>query len=319
MTEVLILRALGLGDFLTALPALRALRREYRSDGIVLAGPASLEPLARLAACVDAYVACRALAPLPASVGEPAVAVNLHGRGPQSHNVLVGTRPRRLLSFFHPEVVASRGGPVWRDDEHEVARWSRMLEAFGIAVDPTRLELPVPRRDLPRGTANATLIHPGAASGARRWPAACWAEVARQEAVRGPVFVTGGPSEVSLAQEVARQAGLDEGAVLAGRTDLLDLTALVAAAGRVACGDTGVAHLATAVGTPSVVLFGPTSPALWGPPDERPQHRVIWKGRVGDPHAAAPAPGLLEIGVEEVVMALRELDGDLLVTSGAVT
>ena len=47
------------------------------------------------------------------------------------------------------------------------------------------------------------------------------------------------------------------------RFDLLELTAVVAAAARVVCGDTGVAHLATALGTPSVVLFGPTSPARW--------------------------------------------------------
>ena len=318
MTEVLVLRALGLGDFLTGLPSLRALRSEFRDHRLVLAGPAPLEPLARLAGCTDAYVACRALAPLPPLAREPDVAVNLHGRGPQSHRVLLGARPRRLLSFFHPEVTASQGGPVWRADEHEVLRWARMLEAFGITVDPTRLELPVPQRDLPEGVVGATLIHPGAASEARRWPVARWAEVARREALRRPVFVTGGPTEVAIARQVARLAGLDEGVVLAGRTDLLELTALVAAAGRVASGDTGVAHLATAVGTPSVVLFGPTSPARWGPPQGRPQHHVIWKGRTGDPHARTPDPGLLEIEVEEVVMALQELDRFLFATSGAV-
>jgi ADP-heptose:LPS heptosyltransferase len=92
-----------------------------------------------------------------------------------------------------------------------------------------------------------------------------------------------------------------------GPTTLVQLTAVVGAAGRVVCGDTGVAHLATAVGTPSVVLFGPTSPARWGPPPERSIHRVLWAGTEGSPHAEQPDPGLLRIGVDVVVDALAAL------------
>ena len=71
------------------------------------------------------------------------------------------------------------------------------------------------------------------------------------------------------------------------------------------CGDTGVAHLATAFGTPSVVLFGPTPPAEWGPPPERPQHVVLHRGGRGDPHADEPDPGLLAITVEDVLGMTR--------------
>jgi ADP-heptose:LPS heptosyltransferase len=73
------------------------------------------------------------------------------------------------------------------------------------------------------------------------------------------------------------------------------------------CGDTGVAHLATAFGRPSVLLFGPTPPGEWGPPPERTRHRVLWAGEVGDPLAPGPTPGLLAIGVEDVVAALAAL------------
>ena len=86
-----------------------------------------------------------------------------------------------------------------------------------------------------------------------------------------------------------------------------ELAAAIAVAGRVVCGDTGVAHLATALGTPSVVLFGPTSPSRWGPPRDRPIHRVLWAGRTGDPHASRPDPGLLAIGEDEVLQALEQL------------
>ena len=120
------------------------------------------------------------------------------------------------------------------------------------------------------------------------------------------MVVTGGDAEADLAHQVAAQAGLRDGAVHRGGS-VLALARLIAAADRVVCGDTGVAHLATAVGTPSVVLFGPVSPALWGPPPERPWHRALWAGGSGDPHGQLPDPGLLAITVEQVLDALAGL------------
>lgn len=61
------------------------------------------------------------------------------------------------------------------------------------------------------------------------------------------------------------------------------------------------------MGTPSVVVFGPTSPAEWGPPPDRPQHRALWAGLRGDPHAGRVGEGLLRIGVDDVVGALDDL------------
>ena len=63
---------------------------------------------------------------------------------------------------------------------------------------------------------------------------------------------------------------------------------------------------AAASGT-RVVLFGPVSPAEWGPPAERTRHRAIWAGASGDPHAERPDPGLLAITVPEVLDALERL------------
>jgi ADP-heptose:LPS heptosyltransferase len=121
------------------------------------------------------------------------------------------------------------------------------------------------------------------------------------------VALTGSRDEVELCLRVARLAGLPRDAVLAGRTDLAALAGAVAAADRVVCGDTGVGHLATAMGTPSVVLFGPTSPAAWGPPTGDPPHRALWAGQAGDPHGRVPHPGLLRIEPDEVRVALAEL------------
>ena len=129
----------------------------------------------------------------------------------------------------------------------------------------------------------------------------------RAEVAQGRrVIVTGGPAEVDLANDVAARAGLPPAAVHAGQGGVLTIGRLVAAADRVVCGDTGIAHLATALRTPSVVLFGPTSPALWGPPPDRPWHRALWAGTSGDPHGQLPDPGLLAIDVDQVTEALAE-------------
>jgi ADP-heptose:LPS heptosyltransferase len=306
---VVVLRALGLGGLLTAVPALRALADAFPRHPRLLAVPTALAPLARCTGAVDEVVPADGLdQPLSRLLHGAGLAVNLHGRGPESHNLLLATEPRRLLAFAHPAVPASSQGPRWRADEHEVARWCRLLDESGIAADPGRLDIELPPGPLPHGAQGATLVHPGAASPARRWPAERFAAVARAEARAGRrVVVTGGPDEVALAHEVATGAGVPRGAVHAGQSGVLALGRLVAAADRVVCGDTGVAHLATALGTPSVVLFGPTSPALWGPPADRPWHRALWAGTSGDPHGQLPDPGLLAIAVDQVLEALGDL------------
>jgi ADP-heptose:LPS heptosyltransferase len=305
--RIVALRALGLGDLLTAVPALRALQRAWPEATVTVAAPRALAPLVTLTGCelVDAAP----LEPLPAAVHGADVLVNLHGRGPQSHRVALAARPRRLIAFAHDDVPETADMPVWRPDEHEVARWCRLLRESGIPCEPGCLRLDAP--PLPPELASfrgATVVHPGAASPARRWPPGRFAEVARAEAAAArQVVITGGPDEGGLARAVAVRAGLPETAVLAGRTDLRDLAAVVGAAGRVVCGDTGVGHLATALGVPSVLLFGPTSPENWGPWRGGERHRVLWAGRTGDPHGRTPHPGLLEIEPRDVLSELAAL------------
>ena len=314
--RLLALRALGLGDLLTGLPALRALGDAFPAHRRVLATTAGVAPLALHAGAAEEILLTEPLAALPWTGTPPDVAVNLHGRGPQSHRILQATAPRRLVAFAN--AGAGVTGPGWREDEHEVQRWCRLLTECGISADPTRLDIDPPAPPCrPAPARGATLLHPGAASPSRRWPVDRWAAVARAEAGAGrPVIVTGGPAEVELAAAVAAGAGLPPSAVCAGSTNVLDLAAMVAGAGRVVCGDTGVAHLATALGTPSIVLFGPVSPELWGPPPDRPQHVALWAGRTGDPHGRTVDPGLLEISVDDVVGALRDLSAAFRASTG---
>ncbi|MBB4917240.1 glycosyltransferase family 9 protein [Streptosporangium saharense] len=305
---VLVLRGLGLGDLLTAVPALRALRRAWPRHRIVLAAPTALAELARMTGAIDEVVDVRGPGPVPdlgvLGVLGVDVAVNLHGAGPQSTTALARVAPGRLITHAHPALPYVTG-PAWREDLHEVERWCALLEWYGIAADPADLALPAP----PTEVAGHVIVHPGAAFPARRWPPERFAQVAAALAGDGHhVLVTGDAAERDLAFTVADLAGLPQEAVLAGRTGLERLAALVGAARLVVCGDTGVAHLATALATPSVVLFGPTPPARWGPPPHERRHVVLWRGRTGDPHAARPDPGLLAITPADVLAAVTTLE-----------
>jgi ADP-heptose:LPS heptosyltransferase len=314
--RLLVLRALGLGDLLAGVPAIRALRRAFDRQWLVLATPPALAPLALLTGAVDEVLPYSApetgpWPPLPWPGGPPDLAVNLHGRGPQSHRALLELRPRRVWGFPHSSFPGV-SGPAWPDAGHEVARWCGLLAHHLVPADPNDLSLPRPADRAPPRP-GAIVIHPGARYEARRWPPDRFAAIAAALRDAGhPVVVSGGAAERPLAVAVADQAGLDRADVLAGRTDTLDLAALVATARLVVCGDTGVGHLATAYGTPSVLLFGPVPPDEWGPPAGRRQHAVLWHDAAPtDPRDSRPSPALLQISVRETLDAVATLlEGD---------
>lgn len=312
---ILVLRALGIGDLATAVPALRGLRAAFPDRTLALAAPGWLAPLVELVGGVDRLVPVDGLGPYRWPAPSPWLAVNLHGRGPQSHRLLRAARPGRLYAFRCAR-AGHRDGPHWPADEHEVRRWCRLLHWYGVPADPGDLGLHrLVGVDVPAGT---TIVHPGGKDPRRRWPPERFAAVARELAGTGHrVVVTGGAAERDLARRVAGRAGLPSGAVLAGRLGLAELAALVAGARLVVSADTGVAHLATGYAIPSVVLFGPVPPRHWGPPPERPWHRPLWapEHAGGSPPGPAPAGGparthpvLAAITVADVLAAVEQAE-----------
>ncbi|TCB95994.1 glycosyltransferase family 9 protein [Micromonospora zingiberis] len=305
---IVALRALGVGDLATGVPALRALRAAYPDRELVLAAPAWLGPLVELVGGVDRLLPTAGLDRLARPGTAVEVAVNLHGRGPDSHRLLGSVRPGRLIAFANA-AAGHLDGPAWDDDEHEVTRWCRLLAAYGIAADPTDLDLrrPGPAK-LPTG---ATVLHPGSKEPAKRWPPGRYAALARTLTARGHrVVLTGSARERGTVEWVAAEAGLPADVVFAGRTDVAGLAALVADARLVVSGDTGVAHLATGYRTPSVVLFGPVPPTRWGPPPERRRHRVLWAGpgEWPDWDGVGSHPTMAALGLAEVLAAVDEVE-----------
>jgi ADP-heptose:LPS heptosyltransferase len=298
---ILILRALGLGDFLTGVPAYRAVHRAFPGHRLVLAAPAALVPLVPLTRAVDELLPTGELQPIRWTGPAADIAIDLHGRGPASHRLVAALRPRRLI-VFGGEHAGGFTGPIWRPWEHEVTRWCRLCQESGIPADPGDLLLTPPRQVTPA----FTLLHPGAAAPGRRWPAARFAAVGRRLAADGhTIRITGSAAERDLASRVARLAGLPGEHVLAGQTSLEALAALTASARLVISGDTGMSHLASAYARPSVTLFGPVPPSEWGPP-RHPRHQVVWAGGPGyrgDPHASGTDPALRAITMDTVCEA----------------
>ncbi|GAA2518452.1 glycosyltransferase family 9 protein [Pilimelia columellifera] len=300
---ILVLRALGIGDLATGVPAIRGLRRAFPDECLTLAVPRWLEPLVSLIGRVDRVDPTDGLAPRRWPGPSPRVAVNLHGRGPQSHALLAAAGASAMWGFACAGFPA---GPRWSADEHEVQRWRRMLAWFGVDSDPTDLTLRRPTE--PAAVSQATIIHPGAKAPQRRWPADRFATVARELAAAGHlVVVTGSAGDRPLAMSVAAAAGLPAEAVLAGYTDTGGLAAVIADSRLVISGDTGVSHLATAFGRPSVTLFGPISPRLWGPP-ARARHRTLWAGPTAGRTSPddGPHPALAALSVPQVLDAAEQ-------------
>ena len=118
------------------------------------------------------------------------------------------------------------------------------------------------------------LINPGAAWPNKRWPPARFGAVAGRaaRAARLASVVLWGPGEEAIAGEVVASSG--GAAMLSPPTTIADLVALARGAALMISGDTGPTHIAAAVGTPIVGLFGPTRPARNGPWAADGRHRV---------------------------------------------
>lgn len=316
---LLVLRALKLGDLLVAVPALHALRRAFPAHRLVYAGPAWLADILGLVGGFELLPAALDT-PLAVTPGTVDIAVNLHGRGPESTALLESAGPRRLIAHG-----TASGGPPWVEQMHERERWTRLLRWHGIEADPLEVRLERPRVSGVQGTGlqgiglqasgppgtgarPTAVVHVGAAYGSRLWPEERFAAVASALVRAGhDVVLTGSADERDRALRVARQAGLPDSAVVAGTQRLADFAATVADAGVVVSADTGAAHLATAYQRPSVVLFGPAPPERWGPPAG--PHVVLTRAelRRGDVFADEPDPALLGVGVQDVLAALRGL------------
>src|SRR5579883_134135 len=317
--RVLVLRGGYLGDFLAATPALRALRQALPTARIGLITSPALVPLARRYPWFDDIFTAPAWPGVSTGPsGEKVrrsffeqmrawqadIALQLNGGG-ESSNALVRQLGARLtVGARHPATAPDLDLTVPYLKPQAVR--FRLLDVIGLlGIPATSIELELPGHPdddralaaaLPEGLTPDTLtdwplvgLHPGAHAGARRWPIERFAVVAtaawRQFGLRPVILGTETELGRALRQRITSAAQPID---LTGRTSLGALVALIRRLGVLIGNDSGPAHLAEAVGTPSVVIFGSGHPLDWGPPGQR-VHRIVadW---------SAPCRGLRQCG-----------------------
>jgi lipopolysaccharide heptosyltransferase II len=120
-------------------------------------------------------------------------------------------------------------------------------------------------------------IHGGAVNGsAKRWPAMHWAALA-DRLIRDhgyKVILTGSTNERNISEEITRRMA-HKAIVLTGETDIDELLAVLARCDLVISGDSGPLHMAVALGRPTVSIYGPTDPAIYGPTPKPGQRAVV--------------------------------------------
>lgn len=161
-----------------------------------------------------------------------------------------------------PEPVVSSMDPSFRPRPDEVERARQVLDDHGISSD-SRL----------------VVIHPGAGADIKLWTPEGFGSLVRHlvDSRGAKVAITGSTGEKPLAKEIAALSGRDV-ADLAGLLTVGELAAVLAAAGLAIGVDNGPMHLAAAVGTPTVRLFGPTDPSLYGPRGCAGRHAIVRAG-----------------------------------------
>jgi ADP-heptose:LPS heptosyltransferase len=308
--RIAVFRAIFLGDLLLAVPALRAFRAGFPQAEITFIGlPWAESFIARFHRYVDRFVQFTGY---PGIVEVPVfpertrvflaeqraygydLVVQMHGSGGASNPFCLALGGRATAGYYlgSPPPGLSVAAP-YPNDQPEVWRNLGLARLVGCGrLDPA-LEFPLSPED--RAEAAALLaampadgrprvgLHPGASAPSRRWPAEHFAALANELARRfgAQIVLTGSTAERPIVQDVAARLEtrpLD----LSGRTSLGGLAALIASLDLFVSNDTGPAHLADALCTPSITIFGPADHDRWAPLN-RQRHRVVLRAAECDP------------------------------------
>lgn len=260
--RILILRGGALGDFIVTLPALRALRQRWPDAWIELIGYPHVASLARLGGLADRVdsldrAGIARLFALNARLDDELamrlacfdIVINyLHD---PDGTVMENLRRNEIRTLIHQSPLVER--------QHAVDHFLKPLESLAIYAEDRAPRLDVAAKRDPA----LAVLHPGSGSPRKNWPAERYLHLAQEleSAGRTVVFCLGEADEAAArvvdpvwpADRVWRHPPIEE------------LARRLASAGLYVGNDSGVSHLAAAVGTPVVALFGPSNPDLWAP------------------------------------------------------
>jgi heptosyltransferase-2 len=288
-----------LGDAVMALPAIADVRRYFASARLVVAARPSVASLFQLVAGVDEVV------PLPRSFRAPTPGVGSQIPKPTPGVAILlpnsfasawlarsaGLAERWGYATDWRRPLLTRAVRVPRMSMHQGRYYQHLIGELGIPNGPLepRVDVSVPLRNKVRelliasgwdGEQRLVAMAPGAAYGtAKRWLPRYFAQViatlAREHGTRTVMVGSAADAEtirMIVADDDARAAQpLD----LAGRTTLQELAGALALSAACVSNDSGAMHLAGAIGTPIVALFGPTRESETAPLTRADGHRDV--------------------------------------------
>jgi lipopolysaccharide heptosyltransferase I len=293
-SRILIVRLGALGDLVHAIPVAAALRRAFphaRIDWLVSAKHREildLVPVIDRRLVINDRGDASGGASLVPALGELRrarydLAIDLQGLIKSAMLARLSGAPRvigfssryareRPASLFYTDVYDPGRGGLYdpRETRHVVALNLNVLSLVGIAGGQVEFPIEDPASEPARAIAERTggrfaLLNPGAAWPNKRWPPERLAAVAVDLRARHGLtsVVLWGPGEETLAEVVV--AAANGAAIRSPKTTIADLVALARRAALMVSGDTGPTHIASALGTPIVGIYGPTRPARNGP------------------------------------------------------
>ncbi|WP_447978030.1 glycosyltransferase family 9 protein [Candidatus Nitrospira bockiana] len=335
-TRVAVFRASRLGDYLCATPALRALRAALPAAEITVIALPWVAELARRSALMDRvesfpgypgiaeqwFRAADALAFFARMQDRRFdLAIQMHGTGVYANPVTLMLGARMTAGLIRP------GDPPGRLDAafpmpsgvHQARRLLAFMAFLGAPSQDLTLDFPL---GLDEALAADRLLtdadppfiglHAGTWDDAKRWPAERFAEAGSELQRRhgGTIVLLGGERERAVGERLNQSV---RGACrnLIGRTSLGVLGGVIARLHVLLTNDSGPAHIAYALGTPSVTIFGSTDPVDWGPLNGGP-HRTL-AHLVPDARCPIGNVCLLAVSADEVVAeaeaVMRASDG----------
>lgn len=287
MNRTLVIRAGAVGDFILTLPVFEMLRRRYPDGGIDVMGYPSIVALA-----VAGGYASRALSidrgDLAPLFVEGSVASNSIRTLFEPYDLVVSFLPdtdgvfrRNILTAGAREVWSHPPKPPDGRRRHITCHLYDALAPFSPVpvCPPPKLSV----SDVLRQRAEMiypilqdrkiVVIHPGSGGVRKLWPASHYATLCDRLSDKGyTVLITQGPADEAVVAKVLAQ--VETRPVLVADLPLADLAGVLTCCAAMIGADTGITHLAAASGIPTIALFGPTDPAVWGPRGQ--QVQVLW-------------------------------------------
>lgn len=298
-SKVVIVRASRIGDFLCAVPALRALRQALPQAEISIVTLPLLRDLVERSPYLDTYIEFPGYPGIAEQFFEARhaaeffrqqqlenydLALQMQGSGVYSNPFTLMLGANYTAGFIRENDAKGclDAAVVWPQHEHEIRRNLALTTAIGALTQSEDLEFPLRSADY---CAADTLLadvqrplfglHPSARDLTRRWFYDRFVEVGR-ELLRnygGTVLIVGEQADHVAFAELARQIG-GNCLNLAGQTSLVVLGAIISRLDVFITNDTGPAHIAYALKKPGVTIFGSADPRLNGPLHNGP-HRLL--------------------------------------------